>query len=219
MRISSLLGMIREPRKIKEAIRRRLPFRTTPIRVGFNTPNTYTSYVPDRFCWNYTKYLQMGNGSFELNMKKFMEANDNNVGDLSRYYFITLVCDQISKENVLGDFAELGVYKGNTAFTIVETARRLGRTTYLFDTFEGFSTSDLTGVDRGRAVEFDDTSLDSVRSFIGNGNTRYVRGHFPESTNGLPHDLRFALVHIDCDLYAPFSSALSYFYARMMPSG
>ena len=35
----------------------------------------------------------------------------------------------------------------------------------------------------------------------------------------LPDDARYALVHIDCDLYAPVKSALSYFYPRLVPGG
>jgi hypothetical protein len=220
MRLSSLWTLIREPLRIKEAVLRRLTPPPIRMEIGLNTPRTYTSYVPDRFDWNYEKYVKMGNRDFFMNMEKFVDGNEsNNTGDLTRYYFITLACDQIAKENILGDFAELGVYKGNTAFTLVQTARRLGRTAYLFDTFEGFSKSDLAGVDHGRAVEFEDTTLEAVRSFIGSANATFIKGYFPDSTIHVPNDARFGLVHIDCDLYAPFRAALEYFYPRMTPGG
>ena len=35
----------------------------------------------------------------------------------------------------------------------------------------------------------------------------------------MPNDLKFALVHIDCDLYTPIVNALNYFYPRLMPGG
>jgi hypothetical protein len=49
----------------------------------------------------------------------------------TRFYFLTLACDQVAKEGIPGAFAELGVYKGNTAFILAQTARQLGRVTYL----------------------------------------------------------------------------------------
>ena len=47
-----------------------------------------------------------------------------------------MVCDLVEKEKLHGDLAELGVYKGNTAFMLADLARRDGRIAYLFDTFE-----------------------------------------------------------------------------------
>jgi hypothetical protein len=35
----------------------------------------------------------------------------------------------------------------------------------------------------------------------------------------LPPDGRYCLVHLDCDLYAPMTSALAYFYPRLVPGG
>jgi len=58
-----------------------------------------------------------------------------------------------------------------------------------------------------------------VRARVGTENVRYVQGRFPESTEQISGDLRFCLVHIDCDLYEPIMAALAYFYPRLVPGG
>ncbi len=97
-------------------------------------------------------------------------------------------------------------------------ARRLDRTAFLLDTFEGFSKADLQGIDAGQKMQFADTSLDAVRAVVGEENVQFVKGYFPESASQLP-DTSYCLVHIDCDLYAPILSALNYFYPRLVPGG
>jgi hypothetical protein len=162
----------------------------------------------------------LGNSYFEENQRRFLANNEErNAGDLARFHFLTLACDQVVGERLPGDLAELGVYKGNTAFLIAQTARRMARRAYLFDTFEGFADADLIGVDRDKVVEFDDTELASVKAFVGEDSTDFIKGYFPESASALPNDITFALVHIDCDLYAPFRAGLEYFYPRLVPGG
>ena len=124
------------------------------------------------------------------------------------------------KEGLTGDFAELGVYKGNTASLLAAYARQLGSTAYLLDTFEGFDQKDLTGLDADADFEsFIDTSLEEVRAFVGEANVKYVKGHFPDTAAQLPEGGKYCLVHLDCDLHAPMSSALAYFYPRLVPGG
>ena len=48
---------------------------------------------------------------------------------------------------------------------------------------------------------------------------RLRKSPFPESASELPAELRYCLVHIDCDLYAPVVSALHYFYPRLISGG
>jgi hypothetical protein len=129
------------------------------------------------------------------------------------------VLDQPKKEALIGDVAELGVYKGHTAALLASIARRLGTTAYLLDTFEGFHADDLIGIDANKDPEFADTSLDAVRTFVGEDNVRYVKGRFPGSASQMSEDARFCVVHIDCDLYEPISAGLQYFYPRLIPGG
>jgi Macrocin-O-methyltransferase (TylF) len=179
----------------------------------------YRADPPQRYWGNYARY-QLGGGLVRLEEDiRGFTAGENNDGDISRFYFFCLAFDQLMKEGVRGDFAELGVYRGNTAAVIATMARRMGTTAWLLDTFEGFNPDDLRGVDANQKMQFTDTSLDAVRALVGEQNVRYVKGYFPDSAAQMPERLSFSLVHIDCDLYAPMLQALDYFYDRMLPGG
>jgi hypothetical protein len=179
----------------------------------------YRADPPQRYWGNYRHYIHRGGlVRLEDDISGFV-AGEAKTGDVARFYFFCVAFDQMMKENIKGDLAELGVYRGNTATLIATMARRMGTTAYLFDTFEGFSAADLKGVDAGHAMEFADTSLEAVRALVGEASVRYVKGYFPDSRSQIPDDLKFALVHIDCDLYTPISNALNYFYPRLVPGG
>jgi O-methyltransferase len=175
--------------------------------------------VPYRYTHNLSKYIQRGGTDCLETRAKFLSGSDRNDGDLSRYYFLKLVCDQLLKEQIIGDAAELGVWKGNTAAILVEFTRRVRSTTYLLDTFSGFSSDDLTGIDSEKAMEFTDTSVNWVADMVGADGVKFVKGYFPDTQNQIPIDTRFALVHIDCDLYKPFKAGLEFFYPRLVRGG
>jgi hypothetical protein len=210
----------RSPRRLRREIATRL--RTVPFRLGLTSlwPGTHLAYVPDRYSDNYDRYREAGGAMEKADRRGFLSGSRaNNAGDLARFHFLSLVCDQIAKEGIAGDIAELGVYKGNTAFILARLARRLGRTAYLLDTFAGFSAADATGVDQGAQSQFSDTSRAAVRAKVGEANVRFIAGHFPATASQILPDARFCLVHLDCDLYAPFAAALGYFYPRLSPGG
>jgi len=175
--------------------------------------------VPQRYTVNARRYAERG-GLVRLaeDARGFLTGNGNSA-DTSRFYFFCLAFDQIVKEGLRGDFAELGVYQGHTASLLAIMARRLGSTAYLLDTFAGFSGADLKGIDAGIQMGFKDTSVEAVRSLVGDENVRFVPGYFPASAAQLPPEASFCLVHLDCDLYAPMASALAYFYPRLVPGG
>jgi tetratricopeptide (TPR) repeat protein len=153
-------------------------------------------------------------------LPKWTLHNDlNNAGDLSRLYLLMLNVKQVLDAQVPGQFAELGVYRGNSAAILAHYARRFGRQLYLFDTFQGFDARDLKGIDADKAAIFADTSLELVRSVVGEDGVTFVRGYFPESIPPGFADEAFAVVHLDCDLYEPFQAALAFFYPRLSPGG
>ncbi|MGH7117644.1 MAG: TylF/MycF/NovP-related O-methyltransferase [Acetobacteraceae bacterium] len=142
-----------------------------------------------------------------------------NATDLPRLYSLVLNIRQALEEEIAGDFAELGVYRGNSAAVLAHYARTARRQLYLFDTFEGFDARDLVGVDQSRQPEFGDTALAAVQAFVGEQNVRFIQGHFPAS---IPADLdraRFSVVHLDCDLYQPISAGMAFFFPRLSPGG
>ena len=183
-------------------------------------PSEYYGARPQRYSDKRDTYLKRGGRvRFNEDVRGFLAGAPENQYDMARYFFFCLVLDQIIKEGLHGDVAELGVYKGNTATLIAHIARRIGSTAYLLDTFEGFSKSDLKDIDMNVRMSFDDTSINAVRALVGEDHVKYIKGYFPKSTSQMPDDKPFCLVHIDCDLYSPISSALEYFYPRVVPGG
>ena len=175
---------------------------------------------PQRYTANLTRYRNRG-GFVRPNalLRRSLAADPGTGQDLARFYFLCLVLDIIAKEDLAGDIAELGVYKGGTAVLLADIARTLNRTAYLLDTFEGFDQNDLAGIDAGTPAHFQDTSLEAVRAVVGEKNVCFIKGHFPASAAALPDSATFCLVHLDCDLYVPMRDALNYFYPRLVPGG
>ncbi|MGD0709574.1 MAG: TylF/MycF/NovP-related O-methyltransferase [Bacteroidales bacterium] len=159
-----------------------------------------------------------------LKKKKLPETLINiekHYNDKVRFYNFWFQIERLKKENVKGSFAELGVYKGETAKIIhaMDNSRKL----HLFDTFEGFKKDDLKE-ETGEAAtystkNFADTNEKKVIDYInGNNNIILHKGHFPETTKGL-EDEKFALVNIDADLYNPIKDGCHFFYPRLSPGG
>ena len=142
-----------------------------------------------------------------------------NAGDLPRLYALVLNIKQVIAEGIEGDFAELGVYRGNSAAVLAHFGRTHGRATYLFDTYEGFDARDLSGIDRSKTVEFAETSLALVQSIVGEEGVNFVKGYFPQSVGPEVSAKKFAVVHLDCDLYEPMKAGLDFFYPRLSPGG
>jgi Macrocin-O-methyltransferase (TylF) len=177
----------------------------------------YLSYVPDsiRYHGRFPNYPRL--------VKEWTaDKTRNNGGDLPRLLFLMQNTEQILAERVDGDFAELGVHLGYSAAVLAGLASRDGkRRLHLFDTFEGFDQRDLQGVDSAVPKElFEDTSLPAVRKRVGHDDICvYYPGYFPESAGPVDPNTRFALVHLDCDLYTPTAAGLEFFYPRMEPGG
>jgi len=212
--------LLSDPSRLRRAIARRLAPELTELGPSRIYPGRYAAQAPDRYAINLAEYLARGGTDCAKTQSQFILGNEErNSGDLPRYYFLKLVCDQILTERITGDYAELGVYKGNTAALLADLARRTGSRVYLFDTFSGFASDDLVEIDRNIKIEFADTSLDAAKQLVGGENVKFVQGYFPATAEQIPVEARFALVHLDCDLYKPFSAALEFFYPRLVPGG
>jgi SAM-dependent methyltransferase len=185
-----------------------------PPRILQTDERIYVAYRPDSDVF-FKRYPEMAHLS-----EKWVKNNVmNNAGDLPRLYALTINIKQVLDDDVAGDMAELGVYRGNSAALLAHYAREYKRTVLLFDTFEGFDDCDLIGVDKSKAIEFADTSLKDVRDLVGEERVRFVQGRFPQSIPPDLHASRFSVVHIDCDLYEPAKAGLEYFYPRLSPGG
>ncbi len=133
--------------------------------------------------------------------------------DPVRLTTMALAVHTVSRKNIPGSLAEVGVFRGDLSRVL----RRLApeRKLYLFDTFEGFSHRDLEAPDE----RFKDTSLDRVKTMIGDLTKVIFRvGYFPDTAVGL-EDERFSFVMLDVDKYKPTLAGLEFFYPRLSPGG
>lgn len=176
----------------------------------------YLAYQPDSYV-----YFN-AHPEFKKLFKSFTTANRIcNAGDIPRLWSLILNCKQVLDEGVPGDFAELGVWRGNSAAVLAFYAKRSDRNVFLFDTFAGFSGKDLAGIDDGVSPAFENTSIDMVQRVIGRSASacHYVQGHFPSSIQETHRSRTYAVVSLDCDLYEPTRAGLAFFYERMAPGG
>lgn len=182
--------------------------------LGFKILETNWSYkISKPHLWE----IAVNEGAIPKQLKK----TERFYRDKARFYNFWFQVERLKKDYIQGAFAELGVYKGETARMIhlMDPSRKF----YLFDTFEGFTEKDLQRENREsenlKSVDFSDTNVSLVINFIeGTENIKVIPGYFPDTTVQLP-DEKYALVHLDADLYLPTLEGLKYFYPRLSKGG
>lgn len=140
---------------------------------------------------------------------------------------LRMIAKYIHEQKIMGSAAELGVYQGGFARYI--NRYFYDRKLYLFDTFDGFSQSDI---DYERAIgdqnftegtynhvgRFDDTSVQRVmKHMLFPENIVIRKGLFPETSEGIIDT--FAFVSLDADLYKPMLEGLRFFWPQMTQGG
>src|ERR1700761_2863813 len=132
-------------RKLRGVLLRYSPWTILSFNLGFaRFANVFWAFLPD-------SYAEFGDHrEFRNLFSRFSSKNRlNNGGDSARLWFFMLNIKQVLSEGVPGDFAELGVWRGNTAAILGHYAVSHGRTVHLFNTFGGFDPLDIKGVDAG----------------------------------------------------------------------
>ncbi len=164
--------------------------------------------------------------SKKLHLSKSLEFNTSFKQELAhnldfvRYTTLELCCNEVKNNNVNGNIAELGVYKGDFAKRINQLfpTKKL----YLFDTFEGFDQKDII-IEKQKSFsngkqDFSNTSAELVLSKMKyRENCIVKKGFFPDSAKGV--DDKFCFVSIDADLYEPILSGLQFFYPKLEQGG
>jgi hypothetical protein len=148
------------------------------------------------------------------------------------WYLWTLPRTQV-EEGIEGDFAELGVFNGGSAYIIYNSVH-MARPLHLFDTFEGIPAEQLTDYDyHTKNVVHEEAGakgnmksgvfvgdLPAVTSlFRGASNVNIYKGMFPTTAKALASNIKFSFVHVDMDIYEPTRAALEFFYKRMNDGG
>jgi len=125
--------------------------------------------------------------------------------------------------NVPGAVAEVGSYRGGSAYFIASAfARRTGEEVpmHVFDTFEGHPQQAITEHDEFQTTgQFSATTYDDVREYLSAFRRLEVHKGDVSASLGDLGEAVYRLVHIDTDLYQPTIVCLRYFGSRMSPGG
>jgi len=143
-------------------------------------------------------------------------AIQNTVVDIPRLEALVSFAQETAELG--GAIAEIGVYRGGTAYLLCENAN--GRTVYLFDTFTGLPR--VSDYDLHHEGDFSDTSLQHVLGVLApfdESTYGLCPGLFPVETGPIIEGEKFSLVHIDCDIYRSVKDSLEFFYPRMVVGG
>lgn len=116
-------------------------------------------------------------------------------------------------EAVAGEFAEIGVFKGNTSqmMRMVFPERRL----HCYDSFCGIMGAD-SSIDKHKDGEFA-ASLAEVKTRVGMENVEYHVGFFPETHTN--KETKFAFVHSDLDTYSGAKATLETIFPQLSVGG
>ncbi len=158
---------------------------------------------------------------------------------MERVFSLIRAVEYVNKQEVPGDIVECGVWKGGSmmaaALTLVRT-RRLDRSLYLFDTFEGMSAptdvdKDFHGVSAADQLDAQDKNaliwaraqLDEVRRNMRStgypeDKIRYVKGMVEDTIPGEGPD-SISILRLDTDWYESTKHELDHLYPRLSPGG
>jgi len=133
---------------------------------------------------------------------------------INEAYSIYMAVEKTKK--ILGEIAEVGVYKGGSAKLICEAKGE--KPLHLFDTFEGIpkiGSIDSSSFYTGQYA----SSLEDVKDFLKNYDKVYFyKGMFPATSDPIKNK-DFSFVHLDVDTYESTLNCLKFFYPRMMKGG
>lgn len=120
---------------------------------------------------------------------------------------------------ITGDIAEIGVYKGGTAWLLGSIFSESNRSLLMFDTFAGMPDSADSIRDLHKEGDFSDTSLAAVTKLLSSWpNAIPVAGFFPATATPFAQH-QFAFVHIDVDIYQSVLDCCDFFYPRLSTGG
>lgn len=144
-------------------------------------------------------------------------CNDFNVSlSLVEAYQLYKIVRDFNK--IIGDIAEVGVYKGSSA-KIICYAKDPNKSLHLFDTFgEGLPEPGKFD-EKFSKGNFAISSFEEIKNqFKNESNVYFYKGEFPKTADPIK-DKKFSFVHLDVDIYQSTKDCLEFFYPRMSKGG
>jgi O-methyltransferase len=118
-----------------------------------------------------------------------------------------------------GDAAEVGVYRGGTAFLMATLFSKQDKRLHLFDTFSGIPAV-TENIDLHLEGDFSDTSLSVVADFLREfDGISFHSGVFPVSVTPEAEAASYCFVHVDADMYRSVLDSCAFFYPRLAQGG
>lgn len=188
--------------------------------INFLLPKRYTvSKVPNYVLENYA--------DFRKDLETYESAWPYAQRDTNRIFTAKYLFEMVATLDV-GDYAELGTYRGSFARLIYKYKSKNSKL-YCFDTFEGFDSKDVEKetVVSGDIIKsgfFSDTNLESVANYITQGRADssdsliLKKGFFPATFEGLENK-KWRFVLLDADLYEPQKAGLEKFWDAIVEGG
>lgn len=167
----------------------------------------------------------------DLDFNKLYEQSLDRFGLRTPYFRYTAKCDirdfmdltqlitNIVQNNIEGDIAEFGSYKGHSGFLISELLKRLGsdKLLYMFDTFEEFPGEEL-GIDafwsNTHKVDFEEVK----NKLASQANVKLVKGDFTK-THPEQSIKALSLIYVDCDSYRATKFLMEHLYVKVLSVG
>jgi len=148
------------------------------------------------------------------------KVNNKTLIDRNR---LNVLIDSVNKTKHLeGCMAEIGTYKGGSAYVIASTDNT--KQFFVCDSFEGLpelTSEDINVKPMHSKGDFSDTSFESVQEYLNPfPNVQLFKGFFPnKQIHEQMYDKKYSFVHLDVDLYLPTLESLEFFYPRMVTGG
>jgi len=143
-----------------------------------------------------------------------------------RIHNLYVLAQRIERERIPGDVIECGVYKGGTAAVLarVATHSKMGRTVWLFDSFQGMpQTTEIDGDEARQFVGKLVASPDEVRLLLRRvgadlRRVKIIPGLFQDTFSSISIE-KVALLNLDCDWYDSVKLCLDRFYGVVADRG
>ena len=111
-----------------------------------------------------------------------------------------------------GCFVEVGVYRGGSAWRLLQIAKAQGRELYCYDTFTGIPYKGP--LDNHSVGDFADVDVSEVTLTLAGAHV--IKGVFPWSAVKMPP---IAFVHLDCDQYTAVYDSAQYLQPFVVEGG